>query len=152
MRCFMKPARSILFLVLISFVFFSLIAGAFFFVPRALAQKTCINKDGTQTTSEPDNTYGEGGTKETVRNQNGKIIKVVRKDKDKKPRSAVTYLFPCDKECRYEETWIYDSRGRLISFLVEWVNNPCAKKESGKVRRTIKYSGDDDTTGKQSDQ
>jgi uncharacterized membrane protein len=148
----MKPSRSILLLLLVLFTFFSLIAGKFFFDLSALAQKTSINKDGTQTTSEPDNTYGEGGTKETVRDSSGRTIKVVKKDKDKKPRSAVTYLFPGNKECRYEKTWIYDSRGRLVSFLVEWINNPCAKKENGKVRRTIKYSDDGDTTGTQTDQ
>ena len=120
-------------------ILFALLGATIFcfgpaFVGRhALAQKTCINKDGSQTTSEPDNTYGDGGTKETVRDGNGRTIKIVKKDKDKKPRSAVRYLFPGNKECRYEETWIYDSRGRLVSFLVEWVNNPCAKKENGKV-------------------
>lgn len=41
-----------------------LCAGLSFFARQASAQKTCINKDGTQTTSEPDNTYGEGGTKD----------------------------------------------------------------------------------------
>ena len=80
----MKPTRSILFLVLF-LTLFSLVAGGFFSDLRALAQKqTCINKDGSQTTSEPDNTYGEGGTKETVKDGSGRTIKVVKKDKDKK--------------------------------------------------------------------
>jgi hypothetical protein len=107
-----KPTRSVLLLVL-SLTFFTLMTSEFFYGQRALAQKTSINKDGTQTTSEPDNSYGEGGTKETVRDGNGRIIKVVKRDKQGRPRSSSTY-FCGDKACGSDATWTYDEHGRLV--------------------------------------
>src|SRR5205823_9312796 len=140
----MKRTSSILLLVFVAFTLVSLITGEFIFDLRASAQKTCINKDGTQTTSEPDNTYGEGGTKETVKDGKGRIVKDVKRDKQGRPRSSSTY-FCGDKECGSDATWTYDDHGRLVSFVVDYSDTPSSHGFS--ERRTIKYAGDDDTKG-----
>ena len=140
----MKPNRSIPLFLSIAFTLLSLTAGEFFYDLRALAQKTCINKDGTQTTSEPDNTYGEGGTKETVKDGKGRIIKVVKRDKQGRPRSSSTYLCG-DKECGSDATWTYDDHGRLVSFVITYTDTLVFP--GGTERRTIKYAGDDDKKG-----
>jgi probable HAF family extracellular repeat protein len=164
----MKRHRSVLLLMLVAFTFSSLFGGEFLFDLGASAQKTSINKDGTQTTSEPDNTYGEGGTKETVRNQNGKIIKVVKKDKNGRRRSSIEYPLgtkpdaagqkpPGEKppEPRIETTWVYDSHGRLIFMTVDWVNlgeEWEVPAGPGRVRRNTEYDGDKDAKGKSTDE
>src|SRR5437868_2633488 len=140
----MKQSRQILLFLLVSFTFFSLIAGQFIFDLRASAQKTCINKDGTQTTSEADNSYGEGGTKETVKDGQGRIVKVVKRDKQGRRRSSSTY-FCGNKKCGSDATWTYDDRGRLVSFVIDYTDTPLFP--GGSERRTIKYEGDDDTKG-----
>jgi len=57
---------------------------------RAWGQKSVKNPDGSTTTTAPDNTYGQGGTKETTTSNNpdgGTVTREVEKDKRWQPHA-----------------------------------------------------------------
>src|SRR2546421_8349583 len=114
---------------------FLLCAGVAFVRVPTLAQKPDASAKDSKTTTEPDSTYGKGGTKETTTTEDG--TREVQKDKDGRPQRAVEK----NGNNETEVTWQYDKQGRILRVVVK-----SNKKNVAKGRKYYKDGNDDEGT------
>ena len=134
-------------------VLFTLFAVSLFIGESVSAQSTTKNSvEGTTTTTEPDKTYGEGGTKETTKDANGNVGRTLKRDPQRRPREEVTYPFAPNDSVFSEKRWKYDSQGRLISVEQDSTDFVHRRGPLPLYRRKIEYKDDNDKEGKATDE